>query len=231
MGGTAMSDWRLILETSGRVGKIGLANANGLVHRAELDPARRHVRDLASTIGELLDRERLRVSNLARILIGVGPGGYTGLRVGLATAKTLAYAANVPLVAVPTFHAIAAQAPAEAGTLWVIADALQGSIYHQRFQNRAPLDEVKIAPAAEWLPWANAATWLTGPGVAIHSDKLSCSARIVDERFREPTVDGVLTAGATIAPLTREELFATEPMYLRGSSAEEKARSQTVRTN
>jgi tRNA threonylcarbamoyladenosine biosynthesis protein TsaB len=224
MGGTAMSDWRLILESSGRVGKIGLANANELVHRADLNPARRHVRDLAATIGELLDRERLRVSDLARILVGIGPGGYTGLRVGLATAKSLSYAANVPLVAVPTFHAIASQAPAEAENLWVISDALQGSIYHQRFQKRAPLDDLKIVPATDWLSWANGATWITGPGIAVHTDKLNCAARVVSEEFREPTLDGVLAAGAAMAPLTRNELFAIEPLYLRGSSAEEKAK-------
>ncbi|MBL8864830.1 MAG: tRNA (adenosine(37)-N6)-threonylcarbamoyltransferase complex dimerization subunit type 1 TsaB [Gemmataceae bacterium] len=220
-----MSDWRLVLETSGRVGKVGLANGSAMAHRAELDPSRRHARDLAATIRAMLERERLRVADLGSVLVSVGPGGYTGLRVGLATAKTLAYATNVPLVAVPTFHAIASQAPVEASNLWVIADALQGTIYLQRFTDGKPIDEVKIVPAADWLPWANGATWLTGPGVAIHSDKLNCSARIVDERFREPTVDGVLAAGATIAPLSREELFAIEPLYLRGSSAEEKARN------
>ncbi len=221
-----MSDWRLVLETSGRVGKIGLANGSAMVHRAELDPARRHARDLAATINMLLERERLKVSDLARIFVSVGPGGYTGLRVGLATAKTLAYAANVPMVAVPTFLAIACQAPAEAANLWVIADALQGTIYHQRFQDRTAIDDVKIAPASEWLPWANGATWLTGPGVALHAEQMNCAAKIVPEEFREPTVDGVRAAGEAIAALTREELFAIEPLYLRGSSAEEKAESR-----
>lgn len=219
-----MSDWRLVLETSGRVGKVGLANGSAMAHRAELDPSRRHARDLAATIRALLERERLRIPDLGRILVSVGPGGYTGLRVGLATAKTLAYAANVPLVAVPTFHAIASQAPPEAANLWVLADALQGTIYFQRFMDGKPLDEVTIVPTADWLPWANGATWLTGPGVTIHSDKLNCAARVVPESLREPTVDGVLAAGEPLAALAREQLFAIEPLYLRGSSAEEKAK-------
>jgi tRNA threonylcarbamoyladenosine biosynthesis protein TsaB len=224
MGGRAMSDWRLVLETSGRVGKVGLADGAAMVHRAQLDPTRRHARDLAAMIQTLLDREHLLVEKLSRILVSLGPGGYTGLRVGLATAKSLAYASNVPLVAVPTFHTLARQAPEEAVNLWVIADALQGTIYHQRFQGRTPIDDVKIVPAADWLPWANGATWLTGPGVAIHAEKLNCTARLVPEALREPTVDGVLAAGDSFATLSQEELFAIEPMYLRGSSAEEKAR-------
>lgn len=219
-----MSDWRLILETSGRTGKVGLANGREVVHAAELDEKRRHARDLTSTIQTMLDVEKLKVRDLAAILVSVGPGGYTGLRVGLTTAKVLAFAANVPMISVPTFVAIAAQAPEEAVRLWVIADALQGQIYHQRFENRKPMDELKIAPLDEWLPWANRETWLTGPGVTVHSDKLPCDARIVSAEHREPTVNGMLIAAERFAPLGRDELFRIEPLYLRGSSAEEKAK-------
>lgn len=219
-----MSDWRLILETSGRTGKVGLANGRAVVREAELDEKRRHARDLTSTIQAMLDGEKLQVRDLAAILVSVGPGGYTGLRVGITTAKVLAYAANVPVIAVPTFQAIAAQAPEEAVRLWVIADALQGQIYHQRYKARMPMDELKIAPLGEWLPWSNRETWLTGPGVTVHADKLPCDARIVPAEHREPRVDGVLVAAQGLAPLGRDELFRIEPLYLRGSSAEEKAK-------
>lgn len=224
MGGTAMSDWRLILETSGRTGKVGLANGKSVVHAAELDEKRRHARDLTSTIQTMFDAEKLKVCDLAAILVSTGPGGYTGLRVGLTTAKVLAYAANVPLIAVPTFHAIAAQAPDEAVRLWVIADALQGQIYHQRFDGRTPIDELKIAPLDEWLPWSNRETWLTGSGVTVHAEKLPCDVRIVPAEFREPRVEGILIAAEGLSPLGRDELFRIEPFYLRGSSAEEKAK-------
>src|SRR4051812_3038416 len=119
-----MSEWQLILETSGRVGEVGLARGGQIVHSARLDESRRRARDLSATIRDVLARESLTVGQLKAILVSIGPGGYTGLRVGLTTAKTLAYAANVPIVAVPTFQGIAEQAPAEAERLWVIGDAL-----------------------------------------------------------------------------------------------------------
>ena len=221
-----MSEWRLVIETSGRIGKIGLAHGSEMVHRAELNPARRHARDLAATIQVLLDHERLGVADLGRIFVSIGPGGYTGLRVGLATAKTLAYAASVPLVAVPTFHALAMQAPADVVNLWVIADALQGMIYHQRFEDRNAIDDVKIASASDWLPRANSMTWLTGPGIAIHEGLVPSDVQLLSDQFREPSVDGILQAGNSFLPLSREELFAIEPLYLRGSSAEIKAESR-----
>ena len=223
-----MSDWRLILETSGRTGKVGLAKCREVVHAAELDEKRRHVRDLTSTIQTMLETEKLNVRDLAAILVSVGPGGYTGLRVGLTTAKVLAYAANVPMVAVPTFHAIAAQAPLEAGRLWVIADALQGKIYLQFFEFRddrySAWGDLLLEPEVDWLPWAGIGMRFSGPGLATYGDKLPKNARPVPAEHREPRVDGMLIAAEGLSPLGRDELFRIEPLYLRGSSAEEKAK-------
>lgn len=225
-----MSEWRLILETSGRVGKVGLAHGREVIHSAVLDEQRRHARDLTEGIRQLLRQESLTVSQLSAVLVSVGPGGYTGLRVGLTTAKVLAYASGVPLIAVPTFAAIAEQAPAEAERLWVIADALQGLIYLQRFEikygQRASMDDLQIAPVWDWLPWANREVWVTGPGVSVHAEKLPCDARVVASADREPRLEGVLRAAERFTPLGREELMRIEPLYLRGSSAEEKAKRE-----
>jgi tRNA threonylcarbamoyladenosine biosynthesis protein TsaB len=223
-----MSEWRLVLETSGRVGKVGLGRGNELIYLTVMDEKRRHARDLTEVIRQLLSKESLTPSRLGAVAVSIGPGGYTGLRVGLTTAKVLAYAAGVPMIAVPTFAAVAEQAPAEAERLWVVADALQGSIYLQRFETqdgqRQPLDELRIVPVGEWLPWANREVWVTGPGVSVHADKLPCNARVVPPADRDPRLDGVLRAAEGFTPLDRDELMRIEPLYLRGSSAEEKAK-------
>src|SRR5687768_10817067 len=127
-----MSENWLLIETSGRVGKVGLARGGAVARAADLDATRRHARDLAAAVDAHLKGEGLRPADLTGVMVGVGPGSYTGLRVGLISAKALAYALGCRLVPVPTFAAIAERAPAEAGHLWVIADALQGQIYLQR---------------------------------------------------------------------------------------------------
>jgi tRNA threonylcarbamoyladenosine biosynthesis protein TsaB len=219
-----MSEWGLVLESSGRIAHVGLARESVIVHARQLDEQRRHARDLTVAIEEMMLRESLTVKQLAGIVVSIGPGGYTGLRVGLATAKVLAYASGVPLIAVPTFHAIASQSSVE--RLWVIADALQGLLYVQRFGNGRPKDELRIAPAEEWLPWANREVWLSGPGVKVYQDRLPCDVRTVPEGEQQPTLAGVLRASVGMTPLTRDELFRLEPLYLRGSSAEEKAKRE-----
>ena len=119
-----MSETWLLLETSGRGGRIGVAVAGRVVRSANLDAARRHNRDLAPAVAALLPSD-----GLTGVMVSVGPGSYTGLRVGVMSAKALAYATGCRLVAVPTFHTIAEQTPPEATTVEVIADALQGQVY------------------------------------------------------------------------------------------------------
>lgn len=221
-----MADNWLIVETSGRAGAVGVA-VDGGVRSAPLDEARRHARDLAATAGRLLADAGLKPADLTGVMVGVGPGSYTGLRVGVMSAKAVAYAVGCPLVAVPTFHTIARQAPAEAGDVWVIADALQGMLYMQRFVGITPADELRIARADDWLTAVTPGGWVTGPGVPVVVDRLPSGVLVADEADRRPTVESVYWVGRGLSPLTRDEMLRLEPLYLRGSSAEEKAKGTT----
>ena len=222
-----MSDCWLVLETSGRVARVGLARGCAVVGTTDLDSARRHARDMTSTIGALLAAEGLKPTDLTGVIASRGPGSYTGLRVGLTTAKALAYATGCELRAADTFAAIAEQAPAEAHYVWVIADALQGQVYAQRFARRhdgwLAANALQIVAAGAFAAGLAAGDWVSGPGVEVYADVLPPSCARVAEADRLPRVESVLADGLRLPPLTRDELFALEPLYLRGSSAEEKA--------
>src|SRR5947208_2223253 len=187
-----MSESWLLIETSGRVGKVGLARGGMVARAAELDASRRHARDLTAAVDALLKAESLGPRDLTGVMVSVGPGSYTGLRVGVMAAKALAYATGCRLVPVGTFAAIAEQAPAEADVLWVIADALQGQVYIQRFGRTAgrwaPADELRIDPAEDCLPWLSAGVWVSGPGVKVYADRIPQTCRLVPEADREPGV-------------------------------------------
>ena len=235
--GTPMPDesesW-LLIETSGRTGKVGLARGDAVVGAVNLDANRRHARDLTAVVAKLLEAESLRAAELTGVMVGIGAGSYTGLRVGIVSAKALAYATGCRLLPVPTFHAIAVQAPAEARKIWVIADALQGQIYLQRFERSAggeiaPIDELTIDRAEDWLNWAEPDVWMTGPGVKAHADRIPQHCHVAVEADCEPSVASLFEVGKAIAPASREEIFGLEPLYLRGSSAEEKAKREGPR--
>ena len=78
-----MTEHWLILETSGRAARAGLARDSVVVRHAELDAARRHAKEMVPTIDAMLKAESLRPADLAGVMVSRGPGSYTGLRVGL----------------------------------------------------------------------------------------------------------------------------------------------------
>lgn len=217
----------LLIETSGRGGFVGLARNGNVVHTAALDESRRHARDLAESVRRILATENLQPKDITGVFVSIGPGSYTGLRVGLASAKAFAYAVGCPLVAVPTFHAIVENMVCGYDAVHVIADALQGQVYLQTFES--VLDEWK---SSEPLRIANVRDLqlthsITGPGVTVYDAILPANLDRVEESRRSPTIEGLWHAGKNLKPLTREEMFAVEPLYLRGSSAEEKRKAQS----
>jgi tRNA threonylcarbamoyladenosine biosynthesis protein TsaB len=223
-----MGERWLVLETSGRGGRVGIAAGTQVVRSADLDPARRHNRDLTPTAAALLDAEGIKPGGLTGVMISVGPGSFTGLRVGVMSAKALAYATGCRLVAVPTFHAIAGQSPAEASVVEVISDALQGLVYAQRFRRIGaerwePTDDLRIEPAADWAGRLTAEVWVSGPGVEVHDRLIPEAVRRVPSADRVPGLSAVYQAGLRQVPLSAAEVMRLEPLYLRPSSAEEKA--------
>ncbi len=101
----------LLLETSGSVGQVGLGLGSQLLAQQALDIHHRHNRDLAPAVAALLRGAGWRPRDLQGVIVSSGPGSYTGLRVGIMSAKTLAYVTGCVLIAVDTFACLARQAP------------------------------------------------------------------------------------------------------------------------
>lgn len=219
----------LIVETSGRVGQVALAWGPELRRHRWLDEARRHARDLAPAVAELLAAEGWRPRDLDAVLVSRGPGSYTGLRVGLMAAKTLAYAVGCPLLAVDTFAAIARQAPPPAGRLHVIADAQQDHVYVQRFTGpeRTPDGEVVIRLFGDWCGEVQAGDTVSGPGLRGQLARLPAGLSVVEADAWDPRAESVLAIGlARLLAGERDDPWTVEPLYLRPSAAEQQWRGR-----
>src|SRR5690606_24301399 len=92
----------LVIETSGGYGELALADETGVAATRTLSTARKHARDLVPQIREMLNERGWRPRDLDVLAVDVGPGSYTGLRVGLATVKTIAYVTKATVLAVDT---------------------------------------------------------------------------------------------------------------------------------
>lgn len=95
------------IETSTAVCSIGLADEFGLQLEKSIVESHIHSEKLLTLIQELCDEQKIGLPQLDGIAVSIGPGSFTGLRIGLSTAKGLCFALEKPLIAVPTFASIA----------------------------------------------------------------------------------------------------------------------------
>lgn len=211
----------LLLETSGRRGIVALARGECVAGRRILDEGRRNARDLAPAVADLLGEQDWSARQLDAVVVSRGPGSYTGLRVGIVSAKALAYATGCALIAIDTFAAIARQAPGECTRLDVVADAQQQNVYVQSFAGAEPVTELTILPFSDWLNHRDGSAWVSGPGLLKWEGRIPAEVLRVPVDRREPAIESLLALGLErLRAGSRDDVFALEPLYLRASSAE-----------
>lgn len=218
----------LLIETSGAAGRVGLAQGADLLADVALDEQRRHARDLAPTVSKLLAEQGWRPGDLQAVLVSQGPGSYTGLRVGLMSAKTLCWAVGCALVPVPTLEIVALQALGLCQQVEAIEDAQQDRVYRQRFRFSVdgvpePLSELAVLEPDAWRATWSDGVLVTGPGLQRWHERLPSQVRLAPAERWLPGLAAQLTLGLR---RWRQQQFgdplALEPLYVRPSSAEEK---------
>ena len=219
----------LAIDTSTATSALALGHGIGRDATTALgDPAQRHGRGLLAAIGDLLRRDGLTPKDLDVLAVGLGPGSYTGLRVGVTAAKVLAYALVRPLVGLDSLEAIARNAPPDALRISVAADAQRGDLYTADFGRdgiglpmirRGP---TRIVPAATWAAGLLDGDFAIGPALDRPGLALPPGVRAADPHLNHPQ-------GGTLAALAAElyegggraDPFFLEPTYLRRSAAED----------
>ncbi len=128
----------LALDTATAAVTVAVAEDDEVLAAAVVQDARRHGEELAPAIAAVLAESRVAVNDMSIIGVGVGPGPFTGLRVGLMTARALALAVGVPVVGVCTLDLLAAEAVAGGlhEEFLVATDARRKEVYWARYDGR-----------------------------------------------------------------------------------------------
>lgn len=224
-----MTQFLLALETSGRNGSLALLADGALREERRLEETgRRHAQTLVAELHELLERHGLQPRDLAAVAVSRGPGSFTGLRVGIVCAKTLAWAAGLKLLAIDTFAAIAAAAPDVADAVYVVDDAQRGDLFVGGFRRNAAgawdaVGPVTIHPAEAWLATVPASALVLGPAAPSLLNQASPARTSIDSAQDLPQAGMVgRLAWERFARGESDDVWTVSPFYLRASAAEEK---------
>lgn len=219
----------LALETSGRDATLAALeghaseDARPLAELAVVGPERT-AQFLAPRTQELLRKVGWQPRDVELVAVAVGPGSFTGLRIGVTTAKTLAYAVGAQVIGVNTLATIAAQAPADAAPLWVVMDAQRQELFAAKFdaaRNIIHAPEVLTQPA--WQNLLQPGDHVTGPGLRRLRIDLPDTVRTVPPNAWQPMADTVgKLAWQDYQSGRRDDLWQLVPLYYRQSAAEEK---------
>jgi tRNA threonylcarbamoyladenosine biosynthesis protein TsaB len=226
----------LSIDTSTLTLSLGLVvrSSNGAIQVIEhftSGPPKKQSEMLPGAIRELICRHGITISDLKGIAIGLGPGSFTGLRIGLATVKGISYAARKPLVGVSSLAALASEGP-EGFLLIPTALARQGELYIGEYRRRAesveavgPERAVTPADLADLLRRSPQAIAI-GPGVAAYQEPLRILGVADRQRVPLPSFPSAVAIALLAPPLQdydADSIFAMEPHYIRLSPPENAA--------
>ncbi len=220
----------LALDTATLVSSVALAGPDRLLAELTLQTKKTHSERLMPHIEELLALADTDKAAVGAIAVSIGPGSFTGLRIGLATAKALAYALRIPLVGVPTLAALAFGCPAPGALLAPTMDAQKGNIYVAlyRWQDgsleeaMAPAVMEHTAAAAELAARAGRALVLGEAAELYAAAFRQAGHSIAEPHVVMPRAGSVALLGARLlAAGVRHDAMALEPFYIRRSEAEE----------
>lgn len=218
----------IAVETTSRRGEVALVEHGRVVVQDAFEAGLGHTAYLLPLVDRLCRSRDWRPSDIEEIYVSVGPGGFTGTRIGVTFAKTLAAAVGARVVAVPTPRVLVENAPAEASHALVVVDARRGKAWIEPFIRVAGLWRSAGSPQVTTLTEALAAAprpvWLVGEGVAYHAGEIDSADSAIkicpDTRPRATVVASLgwemARQGSFVDP------FLLVPVYVRRPEAEEK---------
>lgn len=124
-----MKDTILLIETSTECCSAAIARNGMVIGNVVTEDAKQHAAMLAPFIKKVMEESNVTVADLDAVAVSSGPGSYTGLRVGVSTAKGLCFGAGIPLISVPTTDILAFQGKDKADFVVPMIDARRMEVY------------------------------------------------------------------------------------------------------
>ena len=220
----------LAIETATVAGSVAVVDDNkGLIGEIKVDVKIAHSERLMSSVEWLLRASGISIEEIDALAVSIGPGSFTGLRIGLSTAKGLSYATNKPIVPVPTIDAFASSLPFCSHLICPMLDARKNEVYAGLYKWEGRLLR-KILPATAINP-GELLEQIRGPVVLMGDATVTYKQLIADilktnAIFAPPSK--MSPSASTVAEMAIEKInqgiitdpISLTPFYIRKSEAE-----------
>jgi tRNA threonylcarbamoyladenosine biosynthesis protein TsaB len=226
----------LAVDTSTSLGSIALVDGPKVRAELSLNVGATHNQRLLPGIHRMLADAGWTLQDVDGLAVGLGPGSFTGLRVGMSVMKGLAFATGKPLAGVPTLDALAANVSLAPWSICPVLDARKGEVYAALYRGSSTSELERVTPYLVVKPQRlveliEDTTVLLGDGLIRYGDYLA--AELGDLMVRAPAhlnaIHGTAIARLAMARLEqglREDLSLCSPLYVRPSEAEIKRRKR-----
>jgi len=214
----------LAIDTATWTAAVGILDGEAVLSDRWQSGIPSHGFSLVPLIADALAEAGCGVRDLDAVAVSIGPGSFTGLRIGLSTAKGLALSWGLQLVGVPTLAALAAVANAEEGLVCPMLDARRGEVYTALYLARAGRLETIVAeravPLETWLARIEGPCTFVGDAVGL-IPKGDAQWRILPFETHHPRGSAVGKLGAQrLRDHGPDEIDGLEPLYVRPPDVE-----------
>ncbi|WP_077296854.1 tRNA (adenosine(37)-N6)-threonylcarbamoyltransferase complex dimerization subunit type 1 TsaB [Virgibacillus pantothenticus] len=220
----------LAMDTSNQVLAVAIQRDNKVVGEIVTNLAKNHSVRLMPAIDQLMKEVNMKPEQLEKIIVAKGPGSYTGVRIGLATAKSMAWALNIPVIGVSSLEVLAYQGRFFNGVICPFFDARRGLVYTgcYRWDNNTMKlirkeENFAMDDLLEELSSLNQPVLFLSPDIAIHQEQIKA---VLDDLAVIPEEPDHLLRGVHLIAAAKgkqpEPTHTLRPNYLRLAEAETK---------
>jgi tRNA threonylcarbamoyladenosine biosynthesis protein TsaB len=222
----------LALDTSHAKGSVAVTRGEDVLCEVLFDASDTHSATLLPSIDVCFRTAKVRLADIDRIAVVSGPGSFTGLRIGLATAKAFAAVHRASVVPVVSLEVLAAAFPFVGRPIVTLIDARRGEVYAACYRTEGGLPENLLpvcAAAPERLAHSLAAAGIDAPAIVCGTGALRYRAvlesimphgsRFAGPRWAQPSASLAAVIALDRTPVSEEELFTLEPLYIRPPDA------------
>ncbi|MDR1053537.1 MAG: tRNA (adenosine(37)-N6)-threonylcarbamoyltransferase complex dimerization subunit type 1 TsaB [Planctomycetaceae bacterium] len=225
----------LAIETTDKSGSVALLSGGDLLLERVLPSTVRSAKVLAPAIDGILRELRLLPSDIGRVAVVIGPGSFTGLRVGVVTAKVFAYAVGAEVIGLSTFEVVAFSClqAGESGLMSIGVDAQRGEVVVQDWGVELSgncfclSDATMMMSVEDWqqhsikynTEYSQNFTF-AGPALRRFGSRFPATAKMTDESLFEPRAGAAARLAKNKLPTS--DIWTITPIYSRPSAADEK---------